>query len=146
MLYCIVVEKYFPAVIMTIWSFHSIKRCLDCSIFPYGTKSRSYDYLPQFYIFTVKNYLVQFFCGTIFLYGISLQLVEMCQAVISFSERPTVRFPQDPPSHHLTNSSLFISINYRPIGNWWPEVFPPFLNSNNCLLIIQFQSFTYWLL
>ncbi len=67
--YIVFVEKYFPAVIMTILIVYSIKD-VDFSIFPYGIKEVGAIIFTAILHLTVKNYLISIFCGTIFYMGL----------------------------------------------------------------------------
>ncbi len=59
------VQKYFPAVIMTILIFYSIKD-IDFSIAPYGLKEVGAILFTATLHLWLKNYLISIFSGTIF--------------------------------------------------------------------------------
>lgn len=59
------IEKFFPAVIMTILIVYSIKD-VDISIYPYGTKEFGSILFVIFLHLLLKNYLISIFLGTIF--------------------------------------------------------------------------------
>lgn len=67
------IEKFFPAVIMTILIFYSIKD-ITFSIYPYGIKEfSSILFVISLHLF-LKNYLISIFMGTIF-YMILIQYI-----------------------------------------------------------------------
>lgn len=61
----IFIEKFFPAVIMTILIVYSIKD-VDISIFPYGIKEVGSILFVVGLHLLLKNYLISIFMGTIF--------------------------------------------------------------------------------
>lgn len=63
--YLVFIEKFFPAVIMTILIFYSIKD-IDFSLAPYGLKEVGGIIFTAILHITLKNYLVSIFAGTIF--------------------------------------------------------------------------------
>ncbi len=67
------IEKFFPAVIMTILIVYSIKS-VDITIPPYGIKEFGSILFVLFLHLTLKNYLISIFLGTIF-YMILVQYI-----------------------------------------------------------------------
>ncbi len=63
--YIIFVEKFFPAVIMTILIVYSVKD-IDFSLAPYGLKEIGGIVFTAVLHLTLKNYLISIFSGTIF--------------------------------------------------------------------------------
>ena len=63
--YVVFIEKFFPAVIMTILIVYSVKD-VDFSLAPYGLKEVSGIAFTAFLHITLKNYLISIFAGTIF--------------------------------------------------------------------------------
>lgn len=59
------IEKFFPATIMTILIFYSIKD-IDFSLYPYGIKELGGIFFTIVLHLSLKNYLISIFCGTIF--------------------------------------------------------------------------------
>lgn len=59
------IEKYFPATIMTILIFYSIKD-INFAETPHGLKEVGSILFTAFIHLTLKNYLVSIFSGTIF--------------------------------------------------------------------------------
>lgn len=63
--YIVFIEKFFPAVIMTILIFYSIKD-IDFSMAPYGVKELGAIVFTALLHISMKNYLISIFLGTIF--------------------------------------------------------------------------------
>lgn len=63
--YIVFIEKFFPAVIMTILIVYSVKD-VDFSIAPYGLKEIGGVIFTAVLHLTLKNYLISIFAGTIF--------------------------------------------------------------------------------
>ncbi|MGM0520257.1 MAG: branched-chain amino acid transporter permease [Campylobacterota bacterium] len=63
--YILFIEKFFPAVIMTILIVYSVKD-VNFSLAPYGLKEISAVFFTAVLHITLKNYLVSIFAGTIF--------------------------------------------------------------------------------
>jgi len=59
------IEKFFPATIMTILVFYTLKD-IDFSLYPYGAKEILGIIFTATLHLTLKNYLVSIFLGTIF--------------------------------------------------------------------------------
>ncbi|MGB0989655.1 branched-chain amino acid transporter permease [Halarcobacter sp.] len=59
------IEKFFPATIMTILVFYTLKD-VDFSLYPHGIKEVGGIVFTAFLHLTLKNYLVSIFLGTIF--------------------------------------------------------------------------------
>ncbi len=59
------IEKFFPATIMTILVFYTLKD-IDFSLYPYGVKEILGIIFTAALHLTLKNYLVSIFLGTIF--------------------------------------------------------------------------------
>lgn len=59
------IEKFFPATIMTILVFYTLKD-VDFTLYPYGIKEVGGIIFTAFLHLTLKNYLVSIFLGTIF--------------------------------------------------------------------------------
>ena len=64
-LYVVFIERFFPAVIMTILIVYSIKD-IDFSLAPYGLKEIGGVLFTAILHIVFKNYLVSIFSGTIF--------------------------------------------------------------------------------
>lgn len=69
--YIVFVERFFPAIIMTILIVYSVKD-VNFSIEPYGLKEIGGILFTALIHITLKNYLISIFTGTIF-YMISVQ-------------------------------------------------------------------------
>lgn len=63
------IEKFFPAVIMTILIFYSVKD-ISFQVFPYGLKEIGSILFVIVLHLSLKNYLVSIFLGTIFYMGL----------------------------------------------------------------------------
>ena len=63
--YVVFIEKFFPAVIMTILIVYSVKD-IDFSLAPYGIKEIGGILFTAILHIVFKNYLVSIFSGTIF--------------------------------------------------------------------------------
>ena len=63
------IEKFFPATIMTILVFYTLKD-IDFSLYPYGVKEVAGIVFTALLHLTLKNYLVSIFLGTIFYMGL----------------------------------------------------------------------------
>lgn len=63
--YIVFIEKYFPAVIMTILIVYSVKD-VDFSLAPYGLKELGGIVFTAGLHLLFKNYLISIFAGTIF--------------------------------------------------------------------------------
>lgn len=63
--YVVFIERFFPAVIMTILIVYSVKD-VDFSLAPYGFKEIGGIVFTAILHLTFKNYLVSIFSGTIF--------------------------------------------------------------------------------
>ncbi|MFA9373287.1 branched-chain amino acid transporter permease [Poseidonibacter sp.] len=63
--YVVFIERFFPAVIMTILIFYSIKD-IDFSLAPYGLKEIGGIFFTAILHLVLKNYLISIFAGTIF--------------------------------------------------------------------------------
>jgi len=63
--YIVFIEKFFPAIIMTILIVYSVKD-VDFSIFPYGLKEVGAIAFTAILHLILKNYLISIFVGTIF--------------------------------------------------------------------------------
>ncbi|WP_108063034.1 branched-chain amino acid transporter permease [Poseidonibacter lekithochrous] len=63
--YVVFIEKFFPAVIMTILIVYSVKD-VDFSLAPYGLKELGGIAFTALLHITLKNYLISIFAGTIF--------------------------------------------------------------------------------
>lgn len=63
--YVVFIEKYFPSVIMTILIFYSIKD-VSFTVVPYGVKEVGSIFFTAILHFSLKNYLISIFGGTIF--------------------------------------------------------------------------------
>ncbi|MGB6330069.1 MAG: AzlD domain-containing protein [Halarcobacter sp.] len=63
------IEKFFPPVIMTILIVYTLKD-IDFSLYPYGTKELTGIIFTAVLHFTLKNYLISIFFGTIFYMGL----------------------------------------------------------------------------
>jgi len=59
------IEKFFPAIIMTILIVYSVKD-VEFSLFPYGLKELGAIVFTAILHISFKNYLVSIFAGTIF--------------------------------------------------------------------------------
>ena len=59
------IEKFFPATIMTILVFYTLKD-IDFSLYPHGIKEITSIIFTAVLHLTLKNYLVSIFVGTIF--------------------------------------------------------------------------------
>lgn len=62
------IEKFFPATIMTILIFYSIKD-IDFLVYPYGLKELLGIIVTIILHLSLKNYLISIFFGTIFYMG-----------------------------------------------------------------------------
>ena len=62
--YIVFIEKFFPAVIMTILIVYSVKD-VDFSLAPYGIKEIAAVIFTAILHLTLKNYLISIFAGTI---------------------------------------------------------------------------------
>ena len=63
------IEKFFPATIMTILIFYTLKD-INFSLYPYGIKEGSGVIFTIILHLLLKNYLISIFCGTIFYMGL----------------------------------------------------------------------------
>lgn len=63
------IEKFFPATIMTILIFYSIKD-IDFQVYPYGVKELAGIIFTIILHLSLKNYLISIFFGTIFYMGL----------------------------------------------------------------------------
>jgi len=63
--YVVFIERFFPAVIMTILIVYSVKD-VDFSLAPYGLKEAGGIVFTAVLHLTLKNYLISIFSGTIF--------------------------------------------------------------------------------
>ena len=63
------IEKFFPATIMTILIFYTLKD-IDFSFYPYGFKEISGIVFTAILHILMKNYLISIFLGTIFYMGL----------------------------------------------------------------------------
>lgn len=63
--YVVFIERFFPAVIMTILIFYSVKD-IDFSLAPYGLKEIGGVLFTAVLHLVLKNYLISIFAGTIF--------------------------------------------------------------------------------
>ena len=63
------IEKFFPPVIMTILIVYTLKD-IDFSLYPYGLKEFAGIIFTAVLHFSLKNYLISIFCGTIFYMGL----------------------------------------------------------------------------
>ncbi len=63
------IEKFFPATIMTILIFYTLKD-IDFSLYPYGVKEIIGIVFTAFLHILMKNYLISIFLGTIFYMGL----------------------------------------------------------------------------
>lgn len=63
--YIVFIEKFFPAVIMTILIVYSVKD-VDFSLAPYGLKEIAGIVFTAVLHLSLKNYLISIFSGTIF--------------------------------------------------------------------------------
>lgn len=63
------IEKFFPATIMTILVFYTLKD-IDFSLYPYGIKEIAGVVFTAILHISLKNYLVSIFLGTIFYMGL----------------------------------------------------------------------------
>lgn len=63
--YVVFIERFFPAVIMTILIVYSVKD-IDFSLPPYGLKEIGGIVFTAVLHLTLKNYLISIFSGTIF--------------------------------------------------------------------------------
>jgi branched-subunit amino acid transport protein AzlD len=63
------VGKYFPAIILTILVFYTIKD-MNFTVFPYGLKEISAIIFTACLHILMKNYLLSIFVGTIFYMGL----------------------------------------------------------------------------
>lgn len=63
--YVVFIERFFPAVIMTILIVYSIKD-IDFTKMPYGLKELGGIIFTLVLHLLAKNYLISIFCGTIF--------------------------------------------------------------------------------
>ena len=63
--YVVFIERFFPAVIMTILIVYSVKD-VDFSLAPYGLKEAGGIAFTALLHITLKNYLISIFAGTIF--------------------------------------------------------------------------------
>lgn len=61
----IFIEKFFPATIMTILIFYTLKE-INFSIYPHGMKEVLSIIFTVVLHLGLKNYLISIFCGTIF--------------------------------------------------------------------------------
>ncbi len=67
--YIVFIEKFFPAIIMTILIVYTLKD-IDFSIVPYGVKEVGGIAFTAFLHIVFKNYLVSIFLGTVFYMGL----------------------------------------------------------------------------
>lgn len=67
--YIVFIEKFFPAIIMTILIVYTIKD-IDFAIQPYGLKEIGSIIFTSVLHILLKNYLVSIFIGTIFYMGL----------------------------------------------------------------------------
>lgn len=67
--YIVFIEKFFPAVIMTILIVYSVKD-IDFSLVPYGLKEIGAILFTAVLHLSLKNYLISIFAGTIFYMGL----------------------------------------------------------------------------
>lgn len=67
--YIVFIEKFFPAVIMTILIVYSVKD-VDFSLAPYGLKEIAGIVFTAVLHLSLKNYLISIFSGTIFYMGL----------------------------------------------------------------------------
>jgi len=63
------IGKYFPAVILTILIFYTLKD-IDFSLYPYGIKELTSILFTMVLHIVMKNYLISIFFGTIFYMGL----------------------------------------------------------------------------
>ncbi|WP_044417198.1 branched-chain amino acid transporter permease [Halarcobacter anaerophilus] len=63
------IEKFFPATIMTILIFYSIKD-INFLVYPYGLKELFAIVVTVILHLSLKNYLISIFFGTIFYMGL----------------------------------------------------------------------------
>ncbi|RXK05683.1 branched-chain amino acid transporter permease [Halarcobacter bivalviorum] len=59
------IEKFFPATIMTILVFYTLKD-INFSLYPHGIKELAGIFFTAVLHLTLKNYLISIFLGTIF--------------------------------------------------------------------------------
>lgn len=67
--YIVFIERFFPAVIMTILIVYSI-RDIDFTLVPYGVKELGSILFTAVLHILLKNYLISIFIGTIFYMGL----------------------------------------------------------------------------
>lgn len=67
--YILFIEKYFPAVIMTILIVYTLKD-VNFSLAPYGFKEIGAIFFTAILHLKLKNYLISIFLGTIFYMGL----------------------------------------------------------------------------
>lgn len=67
--YIVFIERFFPAVIMTILIVYSI-RDIDFTLVPYGVKELGAILFTAVLHILLKNYLISIFIGTIFYMGL----------------------------------------------------------------------------
>jgi branched-subunit amino acid transport protein AzlD len=67
--YVVFIEKFFPAVIMTILIVYSVKD-IDFTLAPHGLKEVGAILFTAILHLTLKNYLISIFAGTIFYMGL----------------------------------------------------------------------------
>jgi len=67
--YIVFIERFFPAVIMTILIVYSVKD-IDFSLAPYGLKEIGAILFTATLHLVLKNYLISIFAGTIFYMGL----------------------------------------------------------------------------
>jgi branched-subunit amino acid transport protein AzlD len=67
--YIVFIERFFPAVIMTILIVYSVKD-IDFTLAPHGLKEVGGILFTAILHILVKNYLVSIFAGTIFYMGL----------------------------------------------------------------------------
>lgn len=63
------IEKFFPATIMTILVFYTLKD-IDFAVYPHGFKEVAGIVFTAILHLSLKNYLVSIFLGTIFYMGL----------------------------------------------------------------------------
>jgi branched-subunit amino acid transport protein AzlD len=67
--YVVFIERFFPAVIMTILIVYSVKD-IDFALAPHGLKELGAILFTAILHLTLKNYLISIFAGTIFYMGL----------------------------------------------------------------------------
>lgn len=67
--YIVFIERFFPAVIMTILIVYSVKD-VDFTVSPHGLKEIGAIAFTAILHLTLKNYLISIFAGTIFYMGL----------------------------------------------------------------------------